>query len=405
MKSAPHKPNAKARILFVDDEPLVLTTLEATVSMLSPDWEVRCVENGAAALALMGEQPFDVVVSDMRMPGMSGAQLLNEVMRKYPRTARIIMTGYADMESVLKCVGAVHQYLHKPYRLETLLAALRRIREVNQCLRNEELRTLAARLTCPPSMPARYFELLNILQSPDASIAEISTLITRDPSLAAKVLQLVNSAFFGCEHQVSRIEEAVQVLGLGVIRSLTLCGALFKSFDASTCPSLPLGGLWDHSLQTGWLARAISLEQTQDQAESEAAFAGGLLHDIGKLILADSLGTEYEQILSRSAAESRPLHEIERGVLQASHAEVGGYLLGLWSLPAPLVEAVALHHSPSLSREKGFTSLAAVHIADALIHQSAGPVRNTAALLDVEFLEAHGVATKLPAWRRQFLRG
>lgn len=396
----------KTRILFVDDEPSVLSLMRVIVGQMAAEWEADFVDSGEAALARMAQQPFDVVISDMRMPGMTGAQLLNVVMQRYPRTVRIILSGYADLETVLKCVGAVHQYFHKPFSPLALRATLERIRGLNARIQSQEMQTLAARLVCPPSVPALYIEILQALQSPDASVQQITGLLSQDPAMTAKTLQLVNSAFFGFSRSTSKLAEAVQWLGVGVIRSLALAVPLFSAFDRKKCRGFAIERLWDHSLQTAVLARKIVLQHKQSENEAEQAFTAGLLHDIGKLILADNLPGEYANIIERARLEGRAWHEIENEVLHATHAHVGGYLLGLWSLPVGLVEAVAYHHSPRQAEDNAFGSLTAVHVANALQNLKSDASRSPKdGCLDEAYLVQLGLLDNVEVWQRELQQG
>lgn len=391
---------ARARVLFVDDEPAVLSVLRVILRTVSAEWEPGFAASGEQALAAMAQHPYDVVISDMRMPGMNGAQLLNQVMRLYPATVRIVMSGYADLETVLKCVGAVHQYLSKPFSPAALCANLIRIRRLRARLGNAEMQTLAARLTTLPSVPTVYLEMVKALESPHTTVAEIAVVVARDPALAAKTLQLANSAFLGYGSSVRTIPEAIQVLGLGVLRSLALAVPLFRAFDSHRCRGFHLETVWAHSVRTGVLARRLMLAEAKDETRAEETFAAGLLHDLGKLVLAENLPEPYARLLERATRETRTLHELEAETFEASHAEVGGYLLGLWSLPAPLVEAVSFHHRPSQSEDAVFSPLTAVHAANVLLEeQDATTPEPARAQFDEIYLDRLSLLGQIPSWR------
>jgi HD-like signal output (HDOD) protein len=361
------------RMVFVDDEPQVLRLLQLALRPMAGQWEAAFFSRGEDALTYLAEHPVDVVISDMRMPGMNGAQLLNEVRKRHPQTVRLILSGHAQEDLVMQCLGSTHQFLAKPIDVAQLRATLRCIQEVTARLSNPDLRRLATRLDALPSIPQVYLQIMEALQSPECSVQQISEILSADPALTAKILQLVNSAFFGFARKVSSVEEGVQLLGVGIIRSLALMAQVFSAFDASTFQTLGLDRIWNHSLRTGWLAKRILEIESDDPGQAEQALTAGLLHDLGKLMLASSLPKEYREIVRAVESRKEPLHVVERHAFNATHAEVGGHLLGIWGLPAPVVEAVALHHDPDSSPSQHFSTLTAVHAANLLACQGDPP--------------------------------
>ena len=393
---------SKTRILFVDDEAMILEMLEVTLEAMAPEWEMSFVDSGEKALALMEKKPFDLVVSDMRMPGMTGAQLLNEVMKRYPATVRLILSGYAEADLVMRCVGATHQFMAKPFELTALIATLNRIHRLKTRLRSPEIQNLLARRASLPSMPSVYFQILQALQSPDWPIERIAQIVATDPGLTTKILQLVNSAFFGFARNVSDADQAVMLLGLSTIRSLALTTQLFSAFESKQVAGYSVERVWSHSMRVGQLAKKIAEIEGAEERLVEQTFTAGLLHDVGKLILAENRSIKYLELMARAREQGRQLVEAEEETLRATHAEVGAYLLDLWGLPAPLVEAVALHHQPGQSAENGFTSLTAVHVANVLEQETAQELPHGALNhLDSAYLERLGLQDRVNLWREQ----
>ncbi len=386
----------KHRILFVDDDPLVLQGLRRMLYPLRNEWEMEFAESGDKALNLLAASQFKVVVSDMRMPGMNGAELLNRVMQAYPKTIRLILSGHADSDLIMKCVGATHQYLAKPCDAETLKTTINRAAALENTLQNDALRQLAAHMDHLPSCPALYTEITAKLQSPDVGLDEIADIIARDIGMTAKILKLVNSAFFGMSREISAPKEAVAHLGLDTIKALVLSTQAFALLKSPDIEGFSADALWDHSLRTATAARAIARAEHAAPNIVEETFTAGLLHDTGKLVFAANCGKQFATALEMAATESLPVTEAERRIFGASHAELGGYLLSLWGLPVPLVEAVTLHHTPAASVAQGFGSLIAVHTANALV-QEASPTPD--AQLDLPHLTTLGFAERVPVWR------
>jgi HD-like signal output (HDOD) protein len=388
------------RILFVDDSALMRDLYVTMLSDESKRWEVVTAENGKEALALMAQRPFDIVASDMRMDGMSGIELLKAVERDYPQTSRIIISGLTDQADAADALGSTHQFLVKPVEYKTLISVIERITGLDSFLKDEKLKTLAGRLRVLPSFPVLYLEIMKAIEEPNTPMAEIQFLITKDPGLTAKILQVANSAAMGAGERISDPSLAVQQLGLNMVRSLALSAHVFASFTAAQRINFPVNALWEHLMKCADTARAIMQAEGAGPVQVEAAHTASMLHDIGKLMLADSLPTEFQQVLSLAATREAPFYEIELEVFGATHAGLAAYLLGLWGLPAPIVEAVAFHHTPERSSLREFGPLTAVHAANALEHE----VDGDHSLLNKDYLASLGVLDRLDAWRRVVIR-
>ena len=397
-------PAVKTRILFVDDEAPMIRVLKMGMRSMTPQWDMEFVGSGEEALALIEQRAFDVVVTDMRMPGMNGAQLLNHILRLHPSTIRIVLSGYSDLSEVVNCVGLTHQFLEKPCSLDDLKNCLKRVTEVKTRLHHEKLCELTASLKNLPSLPELYLEIADALQSPTVSAQRIAEIASQDSALCAKLLQLSNSAFFGFSHKVFFVDEAVQLLGVGVIQTLALAVPLFSAFDRKKFPEFPLEQLWHHSASTGAVGRQIFSKHLDDSHLAEQAFAAGVLHDLGKLILAQGLPEEYAVVFEESRAARLPLYQIEHLHFQATHAEVGAYLLALWGLPIPLVEAVACHHHPRRCSTRELCLAGVVHIANALQHSQSIHPEMIPSPVDKDYLNHVQLERQFEMWRGELAK-
>jgi HD-like signal output (HDOD) protein/ActR/RegA family two-component response regulator len=393
---------AKTRILFVDDEPSMLRVLKIGMRSMAASWEMDFAGGGAEGLALVQQKEFDVVVTDMRMADINGAQLLNHVLRNHPQTVRIVLSGYSDLSEVVSCVGLTHQFLEKPCSLDELKDCLKRVTAVKTGLTNQKIFELAAGLKNLPSLPELYLEIADALQSPNSSAQRIADIACKDPAIAAKLLQLSNSAFFGFSHKVFSVTEAVQLLGVGVIQSVAMAVPIFSAFSRNKCPNFPIDQIWEHSVQTGALGQRLAGQLLNDSYLSEQAFCAGMLHDLGKLILADGLPQEYAAVIQESLETKRPLFEVEREHFQATHAELGAYLLALWGLPIPLVEAVANHHQPRRCGTHELCLAGVLHVANVLEHAQSANSHIVAQPVDADYLKAVGLGEQFESWRAEW---
>ena len=390
----------KRRILFVDDEPRILHGLRRMLRPMRHEWDCSFAENGREALDVLDREPFDVVVADMRMPGMDGAELLMEVATHHPETVRVVLSGQSDEETVLRAVRHVHQYLSKPCDMEMLRSTIARACALSDLLEDDALKQLVSQLRTLPSLPTLYREVEEELRSPDASAKNVAAIVSKDLGMSAKILQLVNSAFFGVRQHVSSPNQAVILLGLETIKNLVLSVQVFAQLDEASSESLPLEALWTHSMRVGACAKQLARAEQVDPRSVDHAFIAGLLHDVGKLVLAVNLPERYDAVLTRTRTEEISLHEAEREVFGTTHAEIGSYLMGLWGLYDAIVESLASHHAPMKYGGENFTPVTAVYAANVLVHEACSTEDTQAvSTMDDGYLTRLGMTERLPAWR------
>jgi putative nucleotidyltransferase with HDIG domain len=379
------------RILFVDDEARILDGLRRMLRPRRDRWEMRFVQSGALAVAALTEAPADVVVTDMRMPQMDGAALLDIVATRWPETIRIFLSGQTDEAAAARAVRVAHQFLMKPCDDAILWDVVERTCALQGLMREPDLRRLVGAIGNLPAAPSTFTALGTALANPDTGIRDIAAIILRDGGLSAKVLQLVNSSFFGQGRRVSSIDQAAVLLGTGLIRSLALVYEVFAPGAAGPVAAM-MEAEQTHAIGVAELARQIAA----DRALDEAVVTAGLLHDIGRLILAGQRIGEVLEDRRRAEAEGCPLVDVEFERYGVTHAELGAYLLGLWGLPGQVVEAVAHHHRPDRLEGNDLRILGAVHVADALVHEVTD---RTGGTLDLAFVERLGWTDRLEEWR------
>jgi putative nucleotidyltransferase with HDIG domain len=354
----------KKRLLFVDDEHNILDGLRRMLHQFRNEWEMVFVPGGAEALAELEASPFDVVITDMRMPMMNGVELLAEIKKSRPHITRIILSGHSEQAMIYEAVGLAHQFLAKPCDPGALRAIITRACVLRELMVNESLKATVAKMSAIPSAPDIYAEMIAALQGPNASIQRVGEVISEDPGMSAKVLQLVNSAFFGLPCHISSPSRAVGLLGMDTIKALALAIQVFEQFDEKGVSRAVLDALWSHSMNVGAFSREIAKSLKLDEKKTADAFTGGLLHDVGKLIFVANFPEKHAEIdrRLRETGGSRIAAEIE--LIGVSHAVAGAYLMGLWGLPDTLIEAIVYHHDPIQCAVQEFSALTIVHAAN-----------------------------------------
>ncbi|MDR3415760.1 MAG: response regulator [Nevskia sp.] len=384
------------RVLFVDDEAAVLTGLRNSLRKQRGEWDMVFVDSGERALEELAKNPFDLVVTDMRMPQMDGAQLLARVKVQYPATGRIVLSGHAEQAAIIRTLPVAHQFLTKPCEPEHLRQVIERVCSLNALMHEQAVRQIIGSVDKLPSVPATYSALNRAMAKADINMSEVARIVEQDPAICVKLLQLVNSAYFGLGRQMTSILQAVTYLGMELLRSLVLSVNIFATLDQSRLGGLNLEEIQQRSLQMGRLMRRF----LADTRLVEEAFTTALVHDVGRIVLALGLGERYAAVMERAHAEGVPSHLVEKQVLGASHAEIGAYLLGVWGLPFQVVEAVAYHHRPGDMplRDEGLL-LGALHAADVLVPCVGATVTDEGGGLDREFLERAGCLEQMPRWQ------
>lgn len=387
------------RVLFVDDDANILSGLKRLMRG-SDEFDARFCLGGAEALALMATEPVDVVVSDMRMPQMDGAEFLNLVRARYPGTIRVILSGYADSESVLRTVGPAHLYLAKPCDPATLMAAIARPVALRRLLAAEGLRTALARLSDLPTPPDLFYRLEDELRSPAASAASVAAIISHDVAMTAELLKLTNSAYFSVSGRAASPLQAVRTLGLDIVSALVLRFGIFRHLEANSDLGALMAALNDYSLAIATLAERIAEAEGAPPTVAKTAYCAGMLCAVGALALLDTFPDTYPRLFVRSTAEA-PAFTVETKAYGANHALIGAYLLGLWNFADPLVEAVAHACHPSACSGSENVVLTALHAARALgprfpLIPSGAPAQPT---LDMVYLCEARKDLRLETWK------
>jgi putative nucleotidyltransferase with HDIG domain len=389
------------RILFVDDEPNILEALQRMLRPQREEWDMSFANGGPEALKLLENSTFDVVVSDMRMPGMDGAALLNIVREKHPAALRFVLSGYTELQASYRAVPVAHQFLVKPCDPDALRTAIERATSLVEVLNSRMLASLVGSMQDLPSLPKTYSQLREALSDPEVSVERIVKIVESDVAITAKILQLVNSAFFGITRDVTQIKTAVSYLGLNILQNLVLSAEVFRAFQ----PKKPIPGFnveefHQHSQMTARIAAKLPVKHEMPGGVVIAA----LLHDVGKLVIAERSPDHFARALSGVKMDHKPLHVIEEELIGVSHAEVGAYLLSLWGLPYPVVEAVAHHHHPERVPHNNKPDIITVTYGSNILAHETAPKKldGTEDFYDEirpELLRAIGEEDSLEAWR------
>ena len=388
----------KKRILFVDDEADILAGLRNVLRKQRHVWDMVFALGAEQALAELDKGPFDVIVSDMRMPGMDGASLLTKVKRDHPCIVRIVLSGHAEREAVIRAVTVAHQFLSKPCDGDVLRARIESMCGLQSLLHDPGILHVIGTFAQLPCAPKVFMQLTEMLAKEKVDVADIAQIVERDPAMAAKVLQLVNSEYFGLSQRISSIHQAVTYLGVELIEALAVSIHVSEGPELKSIPGFSIDRVQSNAFSMARLARRLA----SGAEAAEEAFAAAMLHDVGKIILALGMPDRFAETIRVAAETRRPAHDVERELLGLTHAEVGAYLLGVWGLPFRIVEAVAYHHTPSRAPGAASEILTTVHVAATMIDWANTLQMHPAECedaLDMSYLESAGCAVTLPRWR------
>jgi len=393
------------RILFVDDDPCLLNGLRRSLMGRRNEWEMSFVTSGAAALDHMAEHPVDVVVSDMRMPEMDGATLLADIAVRHPHTVRIILSGFADRDAVIKTIGPSHRYLAKPCETQCLVSAIRRSLALRLVLGDHKLRAVIAGLSILPTPPRMFGEILTELESRFASAKSLADKVRGDVALCTQILRLANTAYYARVNVVTEIEKAIQWLGFDTFKALFLFSGIFQSFTGDAEINAVLERVGQRSLKTSELARRIAEREGLPACVIDAITCASLLAHVGTVLLAANFPREFREIAASIDSDGLTVDKAEHRCLNADHAQIGAYLLGLWGFNDDIVEAVAYHHRPGASRSHTIDVLTVLHVAQCLTRAETRPEYLEHGLLqdiDFTYLDDVGATAHIPDWIATF---
>lgn len=346
------------KILVVDDEIAILNSLRRLFHNLN--YEVFVADDGRKALELMVNQQIDLVISDMRMPGMDGYQLLSRIKEYYPKTVRIILSGYADEKIVIKALlkNIARTYLYKPWDNQKLAEMIQYLFETENLLQSGLL-SMINNAEDLPTIQSSYCHILTLIDN-DAEIAYVAKAITEDQTVAGKILHIANSAFYGLK--TGSVMEAIKYLGLKTIRDLVLSTPILDGFKVSGPHAVLMDKQWNHAFYTNKMLVFI-YERIFRKKLSEIEGNAGLLHNIGCAFLIKHRSADFVAARKQANKENKYDSETERDTLGFSHCEAGGYLLRWWDLPYPIVECALYHHTPLDKRIINKELVMSVHLA------------------------------------------
>lgn len=350
--------SSPVRVLFVDDEPHILSGLRRQCRSARPGWHARFAESGSQAIRHLESEAADIVVSDMRMPVMNGAELLDIVRQRWPATHRIILSGQTDQSSLMEHVGAIHRFLQKPCGMDLIVESIEQSIRLGKELKESRLAGCVPEIESLPVLSEIYQELLDAVQNEDATVNDISAIVSRDIGLSVKVLQLVNSAFYCLPKRVESITDAVHRIGFVNLKSLVLVAKIFESLNSGDRRNAYLSHLWHASTDLGAQAEMYARVHGQPVAVCESARLAGTLSLIGRAILIAFRPEPWQRAMERAETDRISLAQAEADEFGVSQQTVGAYALGIWAFENKIVDAVLNQGSPA-----GVSDLSIAHPA------------------------------------------
>ncbi len=332
------------RVLFVDDEPHLLAALRRMLRSERDRWDMVFASSGAEALALIESEPVDAIVSDMRMAGMDGAELLGRVQRDWPSTARIILSGQADQASVIAVLRSAQQFLAKPCEAAVLIDAVDGALRVQRLLADPALREMIGGVASLPTLPVIYHELVAALNAPEVDLADLATILASDVATSTELLKLVNSAFFGLTREVSSVESAVSLLGLDNIQALVLTGSVFR-VNKDLEQVVDVEAMQSNALRRAAIARAIAEHEGWGPQDRGLAVLSCMLRDVGGLVLAEERPEAARRLTEVEATQGLidPVRQAEQELAAygCTVTQASAYLLGLWGFAPVVIRTIA----------------------------------------------------------------
>ncbi len=329
------------RILFVDDEPRILNGIENALLFADDDWDADFATSGEEAVELLASNEYDVLVTDMKMPGMTGADLLEHAKAAHPRIVRIVLSGEVDNELAARGIPLSHEFVSKPCDPDDLFRILARVHQAARTLENSIVRDVLGSLDRLPAQPVLHRQIQEAIDRDERSDA-IARLIETDLAIATVVVKTANSAFYGFRNPCEDVRDAVVRLGTQTVSGIVLNAQIAGWASPST--QATVAALNSRSALIADIVRKLI------GGEVGQASLAGLLHNVGTLMLITQFPAEYEalyMILDAPIDHIESNEDAERRVFGASHAEVGAQMLEMWNADPVVVEVARSHHDPA----------------------------------------------------------
>jgi HD-like signal output (HDOD) protein len=374
--------------LFVGPPNAVALSVTIALANVPGTWTVHAAPDPGVAGRILAAEAVDVAIVGIA-PHRGGLAFLEWLRRHHPSVVRLAAFEPRDVDDLLVGSNVAHQYVTTSMKSVEIAEVIGRTVALRSRLGKQSLVRLAGSMSRIPTVPRLYAELRALISDDDFSLTRAAAIIGQDPGLTVKVLQVVNSAYYGLSHHISDLPHAVSLMGPQPVASLVLGLTLSDQFSAMGAARRRLDVEWRRSILLSELARRVATMEGADPSTVEACQLGGLLHNVGRLLLAANMPERFGAITWPRDLAS--VLDVERSAFGAAHPELGALLLGAWGLEDRLVEAVAFYAEPLLALGNGFAPLTAVHVAEALTSDGRTP-------LNVAYLESIGLAAHAERW-------
>jgi len=386
----------KPSIVFVDDQNNVLQGFKRALRSLEETWDIHYATGGKETLRLMESTPTDIIVSDTNMPGMRGTELLKEVQTLHPEVIRLVLSGggsRSDDISIL--LRTSHQFFSKPFETEKLKTMVAHLLDLREKLNDDGLKKVVAGISKLPCSPFIYDAFKKQRESSSSDLDQMGSYIAQDPGLTAKMLQSLNSAFFGVNKAGIHPFIAAQSMGPGTISYLFDEDAHNHTIAESHLNYKFLATVYRQSLHCAYLVEALAAAENLPEALKNVGYVTGMLGNVGTIILANELAEPYAKLIPSFKSPATQA-QAEKKALGASHDAVGAYFLALWGFPGATTRAVAYSLTPDKDPDQALNLTTLLHVALAFVQ--ADDLETQKSFLNLPYLEKLGVADKLQKW-------
>lgn len=349
------------RILFVDDETQILRSI--TRLFMDTEYEVLTAESGADALDLLEAEQVDVIVSDMKMPKMTGYELLSQVKKRFPNVVRIILSGFSDERIVFDALqkNIAKLYILKPWENTVLINTIEKVFQIENVLRNnQKVLKLVNNAEELPTIKSSYQKIIHVIEN-EQEIYKIVEAIEADNSIVIKLLHIVNSSYYAVK--TGSIKRAVAYLGLDNIKNIVLASAFIDGLNFNSKDNKRIEELWEHAFIANRIISIIYSEFLNKKIP-ETEMNAGLLSNVGIIFMIHSFHDKYMEIFGEVEKKDVSIVELENKAFETNHQEIGGYLLQWWDIPLPIVESALYHHEPFNENIINKQIVLAAHIAE-----------------------------------------
>lgn len=395
--------NEMTNVLFVLKDRSQGNLYSENIPAIDSSWSVNIADNTKDAVDFVRGNDIDVIICDDEVADSKGLDVISSCSHERPGVLSFLRKSNSPTKEESIALSEKKVFvLPENLEEEGIYSHISRRVLLKSLSENLNLLSVIRKMKKMPTIPQLYHQITRELRKEDGSIEFVAGLISKEPSMATRILKAVNSPAYVLGYEITEVVHALLFLGKEATQAQILADSVFNSYPNQSVAGLNLQEVWKHSINVSAIARRISMSIDSNKKSAEIACTAGVVHDLGKVLMATNLPDHYQQAVNYAKEERVPLVQAEEKVFGTNHAQVAASLMGLWSIPFRILNSVAYHHNPTGTMKKPPTSAMALYIADGFENAKSKNVLGQN--IDENIIEDWGFTDQFEDWAEEFTK-